>query len=403
MPKKLVVICFINFLVAALMGLALRFSFLESIGINYRFLTHAHSHVAMLGWVYLMLFTLFVHYFTNDKPKVFNRLFWLTEFAVIGMMVSFPLQGYAAISISFSTLHILCSYYFVYLIWKYHKTNSSVTQKLLKTSLLFMVISTFGVWCLGPIVSTLGPTSAFYHIAIQFFLHFQFNGWFLIAVLAVFFHLLKVENSRVFKQFFNLLIVSTLLTMALPIQWFTPHDSLLWLNGFGVILQVVALYKFFQLIKPKLNVLVASKSKLTTYMYSFALVCLVLKIVFQSLSVLPEFAEVVYNHHNFVIGFIHLLMLGVISGFLFAFILKSDLVNASKSLSIGMYCFLLGFVLTELLLLIQGAMFYFGIGILSNYYLLLFLFSILLPLGISFILVNIIKNKTYGTKTSKTT
>lgn len=49
MQKKLVIICLINFLVAALMGLALRFTFITPININYRFLTHAHSHVAMLG------------------------------------------------------------------------------------------------------------------------------------------------------------------------------------------------------------------------------------------------------------------------------------------------------------------------------------------------------------------
>ena len=185
------------------MGLALRFSFLESIGINYRFLTHAHSHVAMLGWVYLMLFTLFIHYFIPNEPKIFNRLFWLTELAVVGMMISFPIQGYAALSITFSTLHIFCSYYFVFLIWKHLKTRSTATEKLLKASLLFMMISTIGVWCLGPAVSILGSTSAFYHIAIQFFLHFQFNGWFLIAVIAVFFHLLKVEDSKLFRQFYR--------------------------------------------------------------------------------------------------------------------------------------------------------------------------------------------------------
>lgn len=402
MPKNIVIICLVNFLIAALMGLALRFSSIESIGINYRFLTHAHSHVAMLGWVYLMIFALFVHYFVPNKPKIFNRLFWLTEFAVIGMMLSFPFQGYAAISISSSTLHIFCSYYFVYLIWKHHKTNSTVSQKLVKTSLIFMLISTIGVWCLGPAVSTIGQSSAFYQIAIQFFLHFQFNGWFLIAVLAVFFHLLKIENSKVFNQFFWLLICSTLLTLALPIQWFAPHKSLLWINSFGVIIQILALYKCFQLIKPKLHSLVNYKNKLVLYMYTFALLCFILKVTFQSLSVLPEFAQIVYNYKNFVIGFIHLLMLGVISGFLFAFILKSDLVMYSKSLNFGIYSFILGFLLTELLLLIQGAMFYYGNGMLPYYYLLLFIFSILLPLGIYILLFNIIKQKNHATKTSKT-
>ncbi len=99
------------------MGLALRFSFIESIGLNYRFLTHAHSHVAMLGWVYLMLFTLFVHYFIPEKPKIFNRLFWITEFAVVGMMISFPFQGYASyFHIIFYTAYflqlLLCLSYF---------------------------------------------------------------------------------------------------------------------------------------------------------------------------------------------------------------------------------------------------------------------------------------------------
>lgn len=385
------------------MGLALRFSFLESIGLNYRFLTHAHSHVAMLGWVYLMIYTLYVHYFIPDKNPIYNRLFWVTEFAVIGMMLSFPFQGYAAISITFSTLHIFCSYYFVYLIWKHHKTKSLVINRLLKASLLFMVLSTIGVWCLGPAVSMLGQASAFYQIAIQFFLHFQFNGWFLIAVIAVFFHLLQIEDSKLFRQFFWLLIASTVLTFALPIQWFAPHDALLFINGIGVLLQLVTLYTFLKLIKPKLQSVLKNETKLLLYLYSFALLCFVLKVLFQSLSILPEFSKVVYNHRNFVIGFIHLLMLGTISGFLYSYILKSGLLSYKKSLFIGIYSFLLGFLLTELLLLIQGVMYYFGSGILSNYYRFLFICSLFLPLGIGFILFNIIKHKHNATKTIKTT
>lgn len=403
MPKKLVVICLINFFIAAVMGLALRYSFIGDIGVNYRFLTHAHSHVAMLGWVYLMLFTLIVHYFIPDKKPIFNTLFWVTEFAVIGMMLSFPFQGYAAISITFSTLHIFCSYYFVYLIWKHHKTESVVTQRLLKASLVFMVLSTFGVWCLGPAVSMLGQASAFYQIAIQFFLHFQFNGWFLIAVIAVFFYLFKVEDSKLFRNFFKLLIASTVLTLALPIQWFAPHNLLLCINGFGIVLQLAMGYFFLKLIQPKFSIILTKQPKLVKQLYWFSMFCFVLKIGVQLLSLFPEFSQIVYTHRNLVIGFIHLLMLGVITGFLFSFILQSTLVTHTKSLYIGVYAFVFGFILTELLLAIQGVEFYFGNGLLPNYYLLLFLFSLLLPLGIGFLLFNIITHKNYGTQTTKTT
>lgn len=403
MPKRLVVVCFINFFIAALMGLALRFSFVDSIGLNYRYLTHAHSHVAMLGWVYLMLFTLFVYYFIPDKKPIYNRLFWITEISVIGMMLSFPFQGYAAVSITFSTLHIFCSYFFVYLIWKHHKTTSIATSKLLKASLLFMLLSTLGVWCLGPAVGLLGQASAFYQIAIQFFLHFQFNGWFLIGVFVVFFHLLKIENSKLFQQFYRLLIASTILTFALPIQWFAPHKALLFINALGIILQFITLIFFLKLIKTKLQQHLKTQPKLTVYLYYFSVFCFVLKILLQTFSIIPEFSLVVFEHRNFVIGFIHLMMLGVITGFLFSFILNSKLVRFTNSLTIGIYSFLLGFVFTEIVLLIQGYKFYFGTGILQNYYIILFLFSILLPLGIFFILLNIIKTKPHGFKTTKTT
>lgn len=396
MQKKLVLTCLVNFLVAALLGLTLRYTFIEDININYRFLTHAHSHMAMLGWVYLMLFVLVVHYFVPEKKPIYNRLFWLTEFAVIGMMLSFPFQGYAAISISFSTLHIFCSYYFAYLIWKHHKTDSLVTSYLLKASLLFMVFSTLGVWCLGPAVSMLGQASAFYQIAIQFFLHFQFNGWFLIAVIAVFFHILKIRNSKQFLLFFKLLIASTLLTMALPIYWFVPHAYLFWINALGVLLQLYALILFLNLIRPYHSQLLQQNSKHTIYMYRFAIFCFILKVGSQLVSLVPEVSAVAYQHRNLVIGFIHLLMLGVITGFLFAFILRSRLITCNTWLYLGIYSFILGFILTELLLIIQGSMFYFGKGTLPNYYLSLFGFSIFLPLGIAFIIINILKSKTHG-------
>ncbi|MGE5944518.1 MAG: hypothetical protein ACM31G_09290 [Flavobacteriales bacterium] len=400
MPKKLVLVCLLNFFIAAFLGLLLRYVFVQPMEFNYRFLTHAHSHVAMLGWVYLMLFTLIVHYFIPDKKLVFNRLFWVTQFAIVGMLFSFPFQGYAAVSIAFSTLHIFCSYYFAYLIFKHHKTENKAVSKLLKMALAFMLVSTIGVWCLGPAVATVGQASAFYQIAIQFFLHFQFNGWFLLAVIAVFFHKLQLQDSKQFRLFFRFLIPATILTFAMPINWFVPHPILLWINGIGVICQLLALYYFIIIVKSPLKTLINKQATITKHMYVFALVCFLFKIVLQSASLIPEISDVAYQHRNFVIGFIHLSMLGVISGFLFAFLLQSSLIKHSKTLTFGMYAFILGFVLTEFILLIQGGFFYFGIGLLPNYYLILFLCSILLPLGIGCFIYNILKTNKNVPKTT---
>jgi hypothetical protein len=96
-------------------------------------------------------------------------------------------------------------------------------------------------------------------------------------------------------------------------------------------------------------------------------------------------------------------MLGVVTGFLFSFIVKSNLVRMNKWLYIAVYTFLFGFVLTELTLIIQGCMFYLKQGLLTNYYLLLFLFSMFLPLGIFMLLFNIFTHKNHEEQIAKTT
>lgn len=212
--------------------------------------------------------------------------------------------------------------------------------------------------------------------------------------------MLKVEDSRLFRLFFKLLIASTILALALPVQWFLPHTILIFVNGIGVVLQLIMLYFFLKLITPKFSTLITQQPKLVSYLYGFSVFCFILKIGIQLLSLFPEFSQVVYTHRNLVIGFIHLLMLGIITGFLFSFIVNSTLVNLTTSLYFGVISFLIGFLLTEVLLVIQGGRFYFGNGLLPHYYLWPFLFSILLPLGIAFLLFNIITKKNYETQTT---
>lgn len=401
MQKKLVIVCLLNFLVAAIMGLILRYFFVFPFSLDFRHLLHAHSHGAMLGWVYLMIYLLLVHYFVPIKKPAFTRLFWLTELSVIGMFISFPIQGYAFFSISFSTLHIICSYLFIRLIWKNYKVDAKPIRVLLKASLVFMFVSTMGIWGVGPAVARYGLNSEAFQVAIQFFLHFQFNGWFMFAVLAIFLRQFHLQDSQYFSGFFKTLVAATILTFALPVSWSFYHSSLLWINGLGVTLQLISAYYFIKMLQPHWKSFWMKTPKVSRWMFGLALISFILKVALQSLSIIPEVSAMAYNYHNFVIGFIHLMMLGVISGFLFSFLLTSNLMNINaKLLKFGVYNFILGFIATEFLLLLQGVYFYFSWGMLPQYYLLLFLCSILLPLGIIVFIFNIYN---HDTKTIKTT
>jgi len=393
--KSWILCCFFNFLIACVFGLLMRFIYLFPLDfLNYSFLLHAHSHVAMLGWVYMIVFVLIVHFFIPKEKSlkpIYSRLFWLTEFSVIGMMLSFPIQGYALFSIVFSTMHILLSYVFCRLVWKDSLRDKSPSQRLLLVSILFMILSTFGVWCLGPAVSTLGKQSAFYQIAIQFFLHFQFNGWFLLAILALFLKQFQDKIDEVkFKKFYVLMLTATLLTLAFPVRWFIRSDVLSYINGLGVLIQFTAFIYFYKMLKPQINHFKNTLDKTTKSVYGLALCSLFLKVGIQLLTIFPNLAQVSHQIRNFVIGFIHLTTLGIITGFLLGILFQNKILSPnSPILKTGVKCFISGYILTEVLLFLQGLFFFFGEGNILCYYHSILIFSILLVLGLALIMVSI--------------
>ena len=399
MKKSWFIVCLINFFIASLMGAFLRLSQLTPLPFDYTFLLHGHSHTAILGWLYLVLYGLLLQHFVPEKERekpYYNRLFWLTQGSVFGMMVSFPIQGYALFSIFFSTAHIFCSYYFCYKIWKEQKSQSASGRKLLKAALVFMLVSTAGVWSLGIIGATGVKNPAVYQSAIQFFLHFQFNGWFLFAVLALLFNQPDSNDAahiKKFHYFFNLLILATILTLGLPLNWYFPNAVLYWSNAAGVLLQFIALLLFYQLCRIPLLRYLQDKPFLIRLLAGVGLISLLLKIALQCFTIWNEIAEASHYIRNFTIGFIHLLMLGIINSAVFLFAAANPALNFlnNKKSQLGLFLFLSGFLATEILLFLQGSYFFFGKGAIPNYTVLLFSFSLLLPLGLIVLLLKTLK------------
>lgn len=405
MKKSWIITCIINFGIAILMAIGLRSAYVLPTNFNYTHLLHAHSHTVMLGWCYLAVYTFIVANFlpkeTQSKSK-YNRLFWLTQTSVLGMAVTFPFTGYALFSIIFSTLHILCSYYFVYQIFKDHQSTSVIETKLLHAALIFMAISTIGVWFLGPIASTGAKDSPFYNTAIQFFLHFQFNGWFILAVFALFIYKvqrLKISLShKIFNQFYYSTVIGVVLTFALPLSWFFNGTLFRTINSLGLVFQFIGIVYFFLLLKPHFKTIFSAEKPITRFLYKFAFSCLLLKIIIQSSTVIPELAIASHEIRNFTVGFIHLAMIGIVNSFLFAFITQTSLYGIKNKVGdIGIIAFLIGFIVMEYLLFSEGLNLFIGNGYHQIYFISILIATTLIGIGLLLFLASLLTQKTIKT------
>ncbi len=392
----------IYFLIVALLGGIMRLFVLVDVPATYRFLVHTHSHIALLGWVYIALTTLLYKLYLEKEntARAYRRIFWFTQITIAGMLVTFPLQGYALFSIVFSTLFLIASYFFAWLFFT--KTSFPTKQlfsyKLVKSSLVFMVLSSLGPWALGAIMNTLGSTSIWYKLAIYFYLHFQYNGWFILALLGVLFYFLErfglFEKTAHHKQWLWLLNSSVVLTLFLSVLWIKPPVFVYILAGIGAVLQGVAFIVLFLWLVPVWNDFSKKLAPGVSWMLLWAGILLVLKIDMQLLSAIPYVAMLAYHTPDFVIGYLHLVFLGVVSISLFAFLKQNSLLHIPASV---FKFFVVAFILTETLLFYKGTAIWLRFSLFDNYYLILALASLFFPACILLLLFfQKRKNKMYG-------
>lgn len=376
--------------IAAFLGIVLRLFPVTTINATYKYIIHTHSHIALLGWVYVALTTIIFHIaIDKEKTKKYKLIFWSTQITIIGMMFSFPFIGYAFYSILFSTLFLICSYWFYSFFRKNHilETKNS-SYKFISTSLVLMVISTIGPWALGIIMNTLGATSPWYKNAIYFYLHFQYNGWFIFCLIGVFYFLLEKSkisfSKKIASQFYQLMLISCILTLSLSFLWMNPSSMIYLIAIVGGIVQLIAFGVFFKqiqeikiklkdLLKPQLYVL-----------FKFAFILFLIKISLQALTAIPYFSELTTYILDFVIGYLHLTFLGVVTVSTLAFLRNFKLIQLPK---IWIRIYILGFILSELLIFYKGFSAWQQLYLIDNYFIYLVICSALMPLGILGILL----------------
>jgi hypothetical protein len=343
--------------------------------------------------VFLGLATLIYRLYLTRQGKnlLYRKIFWFTNITILGMLFTFPFTGYALFSIIFSTLFLIASYFFAWFVFKNipEHFKETYSYKSIKAALCYMIISSIGPWALGGIMATLGSTSIWYKMAIYFYLHFQYNGWFILALVGILFYLLEKANlqpsPKKFKVFFLLLNSGVILSFFLSALWVEPPMIYYVLGAAGAILQAVAFYKFFLILKSPWKNLQRRLAPFTFLLLKIVGILLAGKILLQLLTGLPYFASISFIYSDFVVGYLHWVFLGVVSIALFALLNHFKLLRLPKPV---FWIYFTGFVLSEILIFYKGTSIWLGLPFFKQYFMILVLISSLMALAVGILLGN---------------
>lgn len=323
-------------LVAALLGLLLRYYFISPLDFNFKFVLHAHSHLMLLGWLFNALLLLLYQKWVSQLPKIHFALFLALQISVLGMLFSFPFQGYALFSILFSTLHIWISYVLLWKFWK--NTPNSLDGKLVRVGIVFHFLSTLGPYALGPLMANGFRGSDWYDQAIYFYLHCQYNGGLFFFLLALIWQGWRRAQPKLNNNLFiGLMVGGALLTWAHSLEY---SFSSWWIFASGLLGSTLQLMGGIMLFR-NLDYRKVSRNGL------IILTFLALKWIFQLFGSTPEIAQQVSQQRFLLIAYLHFIFLGIYTPFIWQQLLATKAVFFKN-------LYWLSFLFTELILALIG-------------------------------------------------
>lgn len=353
-----------NLCILGLMGIVLRYKLVFPLPfLEYKKMLHSHSHFAFGGWVSFLLQLIIIHrvipIFSN-APRFWNWFFLLTTLVNYGMLFSFAYQGYAAVSIIFSTSSLLLSYiYVIAVIRGMHATDRlKVSGLFILASFFFLVISSGGPYMLAWLMQQRAPDLYLYHNALYWFLHFQYNGWFTFAIMGILMH--KLERSPQYNKGNAMVFFIILLITCLPAYFLTflIKERPLWittLNVFSAIGQAIALFYFTGLLLDNVKQVFRKLPMVSRWLFTLSFLAFGIKIVLQFISAHPQLGIMAFSYRPVIIGYLHLVFLAFASLFLLAWLADTRLFDRRQTLAKwGIYSFAFFVFVYELLLATQG-------------------------------------------------
>lgn len=361
--KRWINLTIFSLLLVAALGVLLRYKITFSLpSINQKFLQHSHSHFAMTGWLTQIIMIFLAHSVSSLYPKQhfkkYNFVLFFNLVSAYGMLVSFLFQGYGAVSIFFSTCSIIALCYFGVQLWK---DMSKSTVKLpgfpwFRASFIFAVLSTFGIIMLVYLMISKNRDINIQQATTYYFLHFQYNGFFIFACFGLLFNILsekgvKLQNSA---TFFWVYAVATTISYFLSTLWMHfPLGIYLIVAASGIALLFGWIW-FVRALRQHLPALTSGVAPQTKWLFLLSAAAYSIKVILQTGSIVPSLNNMAFGYRPIVIGYLHLVFLGVITIFILGYLLYKQHLNYNRLLWVGMITFIVGIILNEIALMLQG-------------------------------------------------
>lgn len=360
--KRWVRISLLNLLFVAIIGVLMRYK----IGFEFNYfdqknLQHAHSHFAFTGWLSQIIMTLMIYLISKELTVKRNRIYKILLFSNLisayGMLISFAISGYSLISIVFSTISILTAFAFSYCYFSdLHLLKNKQIQKWFGAALLFNIISTIGTFYLVYMMVTKRIPQHNYLASVYWYLHFQYNGWFLFSCIGLFLGYVQsvVKNFKVSMVVFWLFAISCIPAYGLSVLWLKINPFIYIIiilaaiaQCLGGIIMLIRLrkYKFLEHI-PSGNI--------SKFLFIILGIALAIKLGLQIGSTAPSISKLAFGFRPIVIAYLHLVLLAITTVFLITYIYSTNKIKINYLTTIGIIVFVLGVYLNEFVLAVQG-------------------------------------------------
>lgn len=354
-----------NLLLVAMLGLLMRLKFFIPFpAINQQYILHAHSHFAFSGWVSHALMVLMAAILGGTEngqvlPRRYQTFIVANILASYGMLVSFFLQGYGLYSICAATATVIISYFFTGMCWRdiaYQADRNATTRQWLRAALIFLVLSSVGTFYLAYLMESHHTNTQQQFASIYFFLHFQYNGWFTFACFGLAHHWLQSQGifpkhaSFVFWTF----ALTSVPTYFLSILWWDIPSWLYALVVSAVVLQTAAWVVWLYSVLKQQEHYKHRLSTVSKGLLTGVIVAVSIKVVLQDLAILPSLNHFTYGFRPIIIGYLHLVLLLIITLFLITYSYLQKILYMNRAAVIATAILVAGIILNELLLLLQG-------------------------------------------------